>query len=394
MAKTAQRLKKGVVLLSILFTGAFVGAFLATFIEDRVGEIDFALPPWYGLIPLLILIGFLTILIHELGHVVGGKLARFRFVMLIVGPFKVQQESGKLILGLNKWLQMSGGLALSIPEDTRATAGRLLLYIAGGPVASLLFALICGFSVYFLHDAGGSVGAGYLVPTLLFACLFNGGIAIVTLLPLPTSGFDNDGKQLLDILRGGKKANIKLLMHAVSAETIKGIRPREWTGDYLEEVMELTRDQRADRNLVVANLMGYYHYLDKSEVGRAGDCIKVLADNILDSPTYLQAGLWLEILFFQARYPELQTGIEVSPADISGPFVEKHSLARMEAATLYQEEQWSEALEKAEEGIALAKKASMQAGIVEAEVEWLNAIAADASRAMEGLTTQSSQAGE
>ena len=393
MAKNAQRLKKGVVFLSILFTGAIAGALLATFIEQWVGEIEFEVPPWYGLIPLLVLIGFFTILIHELGHVVGGALARFKFIMLIVGPFRVYRENDKLKIGLNKWLQMSGGLALSIPEDTRATTSRLLLYIAGGPLASLFAGLACGLAVFMLQDIAGMEGS-YLVPVLLFACLFNAGIAIVTLLPLPTAGFENDGKQLLDILRGGKKANIKLLMHAVSAETIKGVRPREWTGDYLEKVLALTKNQEADRNTVVANLMGYYFYLDSGNVQRAAECIKVLAAHILDSPTYLQPGLWLEILFFEARYPELQTGIELSPADISGPFVEKHSLARMEAATLYHEEEWEKALAKAEEGVAFANKASMQAGIVEAELDWLRAIASDAKLAIKQLTSQSSQAGE
>lgn len=62
------------------------------------------------LIPALVLSLLFVLAFHEAGHVVGGKLVGFRFVLFIVGPFKLHSTESGVRLGLNRSLTMAGGL--------------------------------------------------------------------------------------------------------------------------------------------------------------------------------------------------------------------------------------------------------------------------------------------
>ena len=386
MSSSSQRIRKIVAFLAVLFMGALAGALLASFVEGLVGQIDLAFPPLYALIPLLVLLAFLSIFIHEMGHVLGGLLARFRFIMLIVGPLKVVREGSQLSVGLNRSFQMGGGMALCVPEKKEASAGGLFLYLAGGPLLSLAAGIFSTLVAVALQGAGLDVDYPYLSSMLIFSAFFNGGIALITLLPLPTVGYENDGRQLLDVFRGGRRARAKLLLSVLSSEAIRGLRPRDWTVVYILDLLNHVSDERPEsggaKNVAVANLMAYYHYLDTGATEKAGHCVTRIAAVVQETPTMLQPGLWLEVLYFQARHDWEIEGAAVAPAEISGPFLEKHSLLRLKAARLWAQEQFKESIECAREAIAFAEQATFQAGVVEAETEWLQAIIADSELAL------------
>ena len=65
-----------------------------------------------------------VILVHELGHVIGGRLAGYAFVMLAVGPVKWVREQGRVRWRWNTSLNAFGGLALMVPADIGTEPGR------------------------------------------------------------------------------------------------------------------------------------------------------------------------------------------------------------------------------------------------------------------------------
>lgn len=373
MASTASYIRKGVAFVAILFAGAFAGSYLASMVEQTAGQIEFAVPAWYVLFPSLVVLAFLAILIHELGHVAGALAARFRFVMLIAGPLKIAREKGKLVWGLNRWVHMSGGMALCIPGKKQNTAGRFFMYIVGGPLASLFAGLACAMLAINLHSTTYTdLWTGYAVFYLICSAFFNGGIALVTLLPLPTEGYDNDGKQLLDLIRGGRRVKRKFILQALSAEAIRGLRPRDWSSDYVDDMFAL-QEGEPDKIDLTINLIAYLLYLDRGDIAEAGSFIDKLQAQIADASAVLQPSLWLEVLFYHARY---RRNVELDPAQYAyeGPFIEKHAIARVEASLLAANRQFEEAISRAKEGIALSKNATLQAGVAAAEADWMQTL--------------------
>ena len=254
-SEASGRWRQFVRIVSLMVAGALLGLLGATLFEGLTGGFDVAVPPLFGLLVGLVVLAFLVILVHELGHVAGGKLAGFRFFMLVVGPFKLVREGEAVRLRLNKALNPGGGLALLLPDDgEEVSARRMAMYIAGGPVMSLVGGVVLvGVMTVLSKVAGGALG--YTGFFLLIGALLSIAIGVITSLPLPSKGFANDGTQLLDLIRGGNKAERKLLMLVVVAESMRGVRPRDWAADRVQRLLAMN-EQATDQQAVVASLLG------------------------------------------------------------------------------------------------------------------------------------------
>lgn len=153
------------------------------------------------LVPMLGAAFLLAILVHELGHVVFGLAQRMRFMLLVVGPLKLERdgEDDHVHLRLNRNLEMAGGLAACVPQDARDMVPRLKWFVAGGPIASLVLALTCMTLAWTLPTAW------YSAP-LAFTGLISATLGLCTILPLPNGSFVTDGMRFLRLARGGALA--------------------------------------------------------------------------------------------------------------------------------------------------------------------------------------------
>ena len=79
----------------------------------------------------------LVLAIHEGGHLLGGKLAGFRFALFIVGPLMISRRKDGIKFSVNKSLGAYGGLAASFPTTTDNLRKGMTMLVAGGPLASL-----------------------------------------------------------------------------------------------------------------------------------------------------------------------------------------------------------------------------------------------------------------
>ena len=175
-----------------------------------------------------------AIFTHEAGHLCAGMLAGMKPIFLLAGPLKVSFENSKLNIHLNKVFSTWGGLALATPREGSNRKWSLPTMIAGGPLASLILALVAGIVTYQLTG-------WYRLPIGILA-IISLLISVATLLPIRAGGFDSDGAQLLQLARGSSIAKAKHMISIVVGESIAGVRPRDWSTKLLEEAISEVSD--------------------------------------------------------------------------------------------------------------------------------------------------------
>ncbi len=176
---------------------------------------------------------FGAVLVHELGHIVGGLSQGFRFMLLVVGPFKLarKDEHAPVRLSLNTSLELAGGIAACIPQGEHALVQRTKWMVLGGPLASVLLALVCGMLLTFTAPASWSA-------LVLMTGAVSAALAVVTLIPMRNGNFVTDGKRFLQLHREGPEARRDAAQLAITVRLQSGTRvddvPREQIAALLE----------------------------------------------------------------------------------------------------------------------------------------------------------------
>ncbi len=151
----------------------------------------------------IILMGFVVIGVHELGHLIMGLWQGFRFELYIVGPLGIKREEGKIEVYLNKNLQYYGGVAATIPvnddPENSSKFGKILL---AGPIASLIFAAIMGLIFYFTDSAYDKI--------ILTGSLISVGIFLATTVPSKSGVFFSDRKRYQRLNAPGPERDVEM----------------------------------------------------------------------------------------------------------------------------------------------------------------------------------------
>jgi hypothetical protein len=263
-----------------LLVGGLIGAFLAVWIKqnlnqlaesglarnqlvERLSKANEILTAWDVLaIPVLILIVLGT---HEIGHVLSGLSQGMRFLMLIVGPFGWYTSASGVRFEWNTNLALMGGLAASLPTKEGASLRQqLLVLIAGGPAASLLLAIVA--------IVIASVSDPRFAAYCIFVAATSLGVLLVTLIPVRVGGFLSDGLQFIDVLKGGSAAIDRGTLLHIFAQSLGGIRPRDWDSSAVEKLANLDCDEPLLRACglmyLLAQAMDSRHDADIAKYGR------------------------------------------------------------------------------------------------------------------------------
>lgn len=281
----------------------------------------------------------LSILLHELGHLLGGRLVGFHFVLLIVGPFKVQRIGQQLHYGWNRHLNLAGGLSASVPKDHRHLRRRMLMMAAGGPAISLLCS---GLALYLVLRAE-TWPQGLL---LLFGAM-NSAISLLTLAPLPTCGLASDGSRLLLLLRGRPAAARWCAAVALSYTSLNQ-RPRAWDRTLLDAALAVPDGSLDD---VSAHFLAYYAALDRGDSAAAARHLAYALANRQAYPPAFQPGLFLEAAYLAAQQGDATAGRVWLDQAAGGAFIEPPTRARATAAVLFAEGRYAEAVTTSQAGL-------------------------------------------
>lgn len=211
--------------------GVLVGKAIAgEWIAARIALAPEGMGPRWG-IALLAMFG--AVLVHELGHILGGLSQGFRFMLLVVGPFKLSRKDGQapIRLSLNTSLELAGGIAACIPQGEHALVPRTKWMVLGGPLASVLLALVCAGLLALSAPASWSA-------FVLTLGAVSGALAVVTIIPMRNGNFVTDGKRFLQLHREGPEARRDAAQLAITVRLQSGARvddmPREQIASLLE----------------------------------------------------------------------------------------------------------------------------------------------------------------
>ena len=152
-----------------------------------------------------VIMAFIVLTIHELGHLLAGLWQGFRFELFVVGPLGIKREDEKVKIYLNKNLGYYGGVAATSPRDNSSDNGKKFArLIIAGPLTSLVFALICFLLAYWLDKPWGAV---FFAGSMISAAIF-----LVTTVPSSTGMFFTDRKRYQRLITPGKEQDVELAM--------------------------------------------------------------------------------------------------------------------------------------------------------------------------------------
>ncbi len=150
-----------------------------------------------------ILIAFVVLGVHELGHLLTGLAQGFRFELYVVGPLGIRREGDKVKVYLNKNLGFYGGVAGTSPvNDHPDNARKFANVLLAGPIASLLFAALCALLTVFTSG----------LPSLIFVmgAAISVAIFFATTIPSRSGMFFTDRKRYQRLIRPGKDQDVEL----------------------------------------------------------------------------------------------------------------------------------------------------------------------------------------
>ncbi|WP_124052269.1 hypothetical protein [Priestia endophytica] len=195
--------------------------------------------------------GWLAITLHELGHVMFGKLVGFEFILFTTGPIQVEKTSKGIALRENRNWTNIGGIAVMMPPsvEKKEMINKQILYSAGGPILSLLVGLI-GIILYKQIEH---------VILLSFA-IMNLGILVVTMIPMGKGGIGSDGYFILSLIKRNQKSLELMDEMLISKELLSSKKPSEWNIEYIK----LAREKKPSADNVLYGMMIYYLEIEQN----------------------------------------------------------------------------------------------------------------------------------
>jgi len=343
-----------------MVAGFFIGKGLKT-LPELTSKVDALL--WWDL--LLLPFSFLLVLaVHEAGHLLGGFRKGMRFLLYIVGPFQLTRTASGIRFNWIFNLGTFGGLAAATPDPDQPIRPQFLSLIAGGPLASLVLAAI-GFALFLLVD--GRVGAHALIIALFSALIF-----IVTAVPSRAGGFMSDGMQFIEVLRGGDAVLERQQLTGLMAQSMAGIRPRDWKADWLEPAAQEGAGDPMRR--VAIRLMALLMAEDRGQTAAADAHADWLAEHTDDYPQGFRQSLTLELCLHALSRGNV-TAAKMWMAQSKGGVVDKARRALAEAEIAFEVGDKSLALGKELEARSQLKH-GMDAGLSLLTAERLQALLA------------------
>lgn len=190
---------------------------------------------------------FVSVLIHELGHLFFGVSAGMNPIAMMVGPlcwrFNEEKNWPKLSIGRG----ISGGITVCIPNETTNINNVLARFLIGGPLASLLLGALCIASINYVPVIM-KIPLGTTAAITILLGLYN-------LIPNTVFGLHTDGARLLAILRGGSFSEEMIAQFLLTAHMHNNGTPNNWPQEKIDILMnakEFSPEWRAGQ---------YYSYM-------------------------------------------------------------------------------------------------------------------------------------
>lgn len=178
---------------------------------------------------------FISVVWHEVGHLLAGWSVGFRFVLVTFGPLRLAREAGGLRLSLIHTNVMQWqGRALLVPTEFGDFRRQRMVLMAGGPVATLLQLLLVMGVNYFLRNQAISYGFGLASLWLMLSAVM---MLPATAVPQKIGHLYTDAARIWQMWRGGPQLDSQLaLAHLVEA-SLRGVPPGDMDDAFVAAVL-------------------------------------------------------------------------------------------------------------------------------------------------------------
>lgn len=311
-----------------------------------------------GLFPLALvgglLLGFIiSVAVHEVGHVVAGKRAGFRFAFLLFWPVQIRRRgaAGLTIRPMFKSGLGLGGMAGMAPVNCNNLRQGYLKLLRGGPMASFILGF-AGILISLAAGLGSSLtGGAFWMVGVLSLLLFTS-----CMIPRVTAGYLSDGAAIR-LLSRGDNARVDLYVAGLEAATLTmaGTRPRELPTALLERLM------KAEAGDPMWHRARYFNFLaaaDRDDLGLARSYMDEIHAESANIPLLLRTTYEVRNAWLLAREGK-PTEARVQLRSVRGGLVEPCCVAMVEATILAAEGKSEEAAELSKSVPGLIQKSML-----------------------------------
>ncbi len=324
------------------------------------------------LVTAVILILLLTSTIHELGHLLAGRIAQLQFQLLIIGPLRLAKGKQGYTFGWQRGNAMFNGMAASLPEEPTDLRRRMLLFAAGGPIASFLLAFVTGMVAYGLNRNATVLGAYlWLWEIVFFTAVVSYFFFLTSMKPGNyQTGHPADGGRMFMLWQNGAEAERWCALVAINSADMRGIRPCVWDESLLQTAAHLT-DNSYDH--LMLQRMQYQAALDKGNPAQAHTILQQIIQLPIAWESGVRALLALEMSYYFGRYQKDALKAEDWLNQVKRDRSQQALQLRAQTAVFF-------AQNKIEETIAAAHKTIQEletqrtTGVILAERAWMEEI--------------------
>ena len=265
--------------------------FSLNFLNRAAHAAGFPQPSFLAAQGLLAIAILMLVLSHEAGHWIAGRAVGWRCLRLRLGPLALVRSGRGWKLRWTRW-EVAGAVAFA-PSGLEGYRKADAIFTAGGPLASLVFPLLCAAIAWKARSA----------PMFwLFATLAQwSALGAFSLVPAGKGLVRSDGYWLLGLLRGGYEADRRLRYMLVNMSHGTPMRPRDWPWEAMRPVID-AGSSCADRHECY---LAYKYLMDSGQTEAALPWLARLLEKWrkADPPEYaLEAAFYLG---FHAPNPEL-----------------------------------------------------------------------------------------
>jgi len=279
------------------------------------------------------------------------------------------------------------GLVAAFPRNIKRLGWKRGLYICGGPAASLFAAIGSLTLAYTINESQFSIGSRGSIPFWNRLMIPRNGVSalffiisaanlfflIASLRPVPFKKFYTDGAAFLAMIWDRRLVVQTWLVEALSTASVNGVRPRQLSEEFIHHIMDSRDGSVQDAS---ANFFGFYYFLDRGQLDRAGELIDVLAANQEKFDPRHRSYAVLETAYFEARHRHNAVAARRWLDQAPKEGVEPQTYLRAEAAVLLAEGRYKEAAVIATAALVVLPKSADPGGAI-AEKECLQSILAE-----------------
>ncbi len=346
------------------------------FLIDALRRPNLAPNNLFMVVLIVFLANYTHIFMHELGHILGGLLVGMKPYLFAVKRFALYRTASGWRIQLNANIGAAGGVAGSFLPNANTSRWREFIKIASAPFMDLFLGLLLAILV-FTNTNHNPVQATWHGDLRFFLEVWAGfSLAAFSYIfsPREFDGYMNDGLRLKRLLQGGANVVQEIGLMNLFYTSFAGNRPKSWHETWVKAALSGTENNIFDLD---AQILAYYHALDKNEIETARQHLTTALAHIDRFSWKTRCEIHLEAAYFYVRFDQdLESALKYFQLTIG--YKEEASLIfRAEAAIRLLQGHTKETISKAQAALkALSLVRNIGVGI--AEREWLETLLEEA----------------